>query len=223
MNSKLFKILIAFLLIIYFFLTSSSLAYSIENIFVDAKKITQKGKPIEETINRTELNKTAAFIFNLLKAIGIVILLALGIVLGIKFMVASADNKAKIKEALIAYSVSCLVFFSAYRIWAIAVNVSQDVVGEEKEDEVKPHTHEYVYVTSFEHQCSICDDVQGHSYKPENIIIHKCSVCGGTGEHIWSEDWFLDGEKWRKKCIYCGEFGPYKDGGGGSGRVEESY
>lgn len=64
--------------------------------------------------------------FKLLMAFGIVIMLIVGTVIGIQFMLASAEDKAKVKEALIPYVIGCLVIFGAFTIWSITVNILQD-------------------------------------------------------------------------------------------------
>lgn len=51
-----------------------------------------------------------------------------GTVIGIQFMVASAEDKAKVKEALIPYVIGCAVIFGAFTIWSMAVNLGQDIV-----------------------------------------------------------------------------------------------
>lgn len=48
-----------------------------------------------------------------------------GIIIGIQFMVASAEDKAKVKETLVPYIVGCIVIFGAFTIWSIAVNLGQ--------------------------------------------------------------------------------------------------
>ena len=53
---------------------------------------------------------------------------AVGTIIGIQFMMASAEEKAKVKEALIPYVVGCAVIFGAFTIWSIAVNIGQDIV-----------------------------------------------------------------------------------------------
>lgn len=60
-------------------------------------------------------------------AIGIIIMFAVGTVIGIQYMVASAEDKAKVKEALIPYIVGCIVIFGAFTIWSIAVNLGQEI------------------------------------------------------------------------------------------------
>lgn len=44
-------------------------------------------------------------------------------------MVASAEDKAKVKEALIPYIVGCIVIFGAFTIWSIAVNMGQSITS----------------------------------------------------------------------------------------------
>ena len=63
--------------------------------------------------------------FKLLMAIGIVVMFIVGTVIGIQFMVASAEDKAKVKEALIPYIIGCAVIFGAFTIWSIAVRLLQ--------------------------------------------------------------------------------------------------
>ena len=63
--------------------------------------------------------------FKLLMAIGIVVMILVGTIIGIQFMVASAEDKAKLKETLIPYVIGCAVIFGAFTIWSIAVNILQ--------------------------------------------------------------------------------------------------
>lgn len=63
--------------------------------------------------------------FKLLMAVGIVVMFIVGTVIGIQFMVASAEDKAKVKEALIPYIIGCAVIFGAFTIWSIAVRLLQ--------------------------------------------------------------------------------------------------
>lgn len=48
-----------------------------------------------------------------------------GIIIGIQFMVASAEDKAKVKEALVPYVIGCIVIFGAFTIWSTVVNIMQ--------------------------------------------------------------------------------------------------
>lgn len=75
------------------------------------------------TIKETELKNTSDYIFNLLLAIALIVAVIVGIILGMRFMVASVEEKAKIKETLIPYVVGCVVVFGAFAIWKLAVDV----------------------------------------------------------------------------------------------------
>ena len=46
-----------------------------------------------------------------------------GTIIGIQFMVASAEDKAKVKESMIPWVIGIFVAFGAYGIWTITMNV----------------------------------------------------------------------------------------------------
>ena len=79
-------------------------------------------------IDESQLKSTSEFMFKLLTSVGIVVMFLVGTIIGIQFMVASAEDKAKVKEALIPYVIGCAVIFGAFTIWSIAVNIGQDVI-----------------------------------------------------------------------------------------------
>ena len=74
------------------------------------------------TINSTELNKPSSEIYNILTSFGMIIAVVVGIVLGIKYMIAGADEKAEVKETLLPYIIGCVVTFGAFGIWRILIN-----------------------------------------------------------------------------------------------------
>lgn len=73
--------------------------------------------------NDTDLNATISDLYNILLPLGVVITVVIGGVLGIKFMMASAEDKAKIKEMMIPYVVGCAVIYGAFMIWSIAIKI----------------------------------------------------------------------------------------------------
>lgn len=58
----------------------------------------------------------------------------IAMILGIQFMVASASEKAKVKEAIIPFVVGCIVVFGAFTIWKIAVNIG----GKATQEQLQP-------------------------------------------------------------------------------------
>lgn len=97
----------------------------IGNIFSSADKFLDKGDSPGSVINQTQLRETSGFIYKLLLSIGIIVMFIVGTILGIQFMVASAEDKAKVKEALVPYIIGCFVIFGAFSIWSTAVNIGQ--------------------------------------------------------------------------------------------------
>lgn len=95
-------------------------------IFSSGKDFLKNGKAISETINTTKLQETSDYIYNVLLVFGIMVAIIVAMVLGIQFMVASADEKAKVKEALLPFIIGCIVVFGAFTIWKIAVNIGND-------------------------------------------------------------------------------------------------
>ena len=91
----------------------------------------------------------------------------IGTVLGIKFMVASAEDKAEVKKALVPYIIGCAVIFGAFTIWNIAVNIGQDVTGAGTTSVPNSDPPETCY------RC-------GSGLSEEELEDLKCSDCGAT-------------------------------------------
>lgn len=72
-------------------------------------------------INESKLKETSDFVFNVLLGIAMVVAVVVGMIIGIQFMTASVEEKAKVKEALLPYVAGCFVVFGAFGIWKIAV------------------------------------------------------------------------------------------------------
>lgn len=62
-------------------------------------------------------------IYDILFPLGVVITVIVGGALGIKFMMASAEDKAKIKESMIPYVVGCIVIYGAFGIWKLVITI----------------------------------------------------------------------------------------------------
>ena len=124
MNTK--KICIFFMIIIatfcfVMFIHKKTYAESIDDTFIGADDFVEVGKDTE--INKQQLQTTSGYIYNALLAIAISFTVIVGIILGIKFMMADAENKASIKESLMPYVISCSVIFGAFTIWKLVVNI----------------------------------------------------------------------------------------------------
>lgn len=123
-QTKIFICLILISLICNIFCMTSS--YALDDIFSSGREFLQQGKDIDETIDTTALNETSDYIYRTLLAIAIIVAVIIAMILGIQFMAASADEKAKVKEAILPFVVGCIVVFGAFTIWKIAVNIGND-------------------------------------------------------------------------------------------------
>lgn len=97
----------------------SSGIHSPDEIINEANEFINKGQ--QQTIDTGNLKNASDTLYNILLTIGIFLAVAIGMYLGIKFMLASAEDKAKVKESLIPYIAGCVVIFGAFIIWKLAI------------------------------------------------------------------------------------------------------
>ncbi len=83
------------------------------------------GSGKEDVLPEDNIKNMSNIIYNTLLIIGIVIAVIIGLFLGIQFVTGSVEQKSKIKESLIAYTVGCIIIFGAFGIWKIVVNILQ--------------------------------------------------------------------------------------------------
>lgn len=81
------------------------------------------GKSETSYIDESALADTSNYIFNIFATVGTIVAMLWGVGIGIKFMIESAEDKAKIKEALVPYVIGVFVLFSAFGIWKLAINI----------------------------------------------------------------------------------------------------
>jgi len=144
------------LIIIMIFSSTNTYASTLGEMIDNAEDFLSKGNSVESTIDTAQLNKTSNTIYNILLTIAIVLAIIIGMVIGIQFLIGSAEEQAKIKETLVPYVVGVFIVFSAFAIWKIAVNVGNDVTGEDTgeqiitEDDAKSNYSEVLSVSQAE-------------------------------------------------------------------------
>lgn len=74
-------------------------------------------------LDQAQVKGVSDYIYNVFLGIGVIASVAIGLVLGIKFVTSGVEEKAKVKEALIAYLVGCMVIFGSYGIWKLAIGI----------------------------------------------------------------------------------------------------
>lgn len=102
---------------------STTPTHTVDEIIKEAEDFINEGKNGSSTINGANLQKGSNTIYNILLSIGIVVAVAVGAYLGLKFVAASAEDKAKVKEALVPYTVGCILIFGAFIIWRLAISL----------------------------------------------------------------------------------------------------
>ncbi len=124
-NGKIIFILVI-ILTIFFIPNSHTFAGSVGGVISGADDFISTGKG-EEQISSENLKDLSDEIYNVLLAIGVVVAVIVGLVLGIQFMAGSVEQKSKIKEALVPYIAGCVVIFGAFGIWKLVVTILQNV------------------------------------------------------------------------------------------------
>lgn len=121
------KILLTIIIIfgIFFVLTPMTQASTISDIFTKADDFIQMGDPSTTTMTEENLQNMSNILYNTLLIIGIVAAVIIGMLIGIKMMTGSVEEKAKTKEMLIPYVAGCIVVFGAFTIWRIVVTILQ--------------------------------------------------------------------------------------------------
>lgn len=85
------------------------------------------GKSEEGLIDEGKLQDTSKTIYNILLLIGICVAVVISAILGLQFIIGSAEEKAKISESLIPFVIGCMVVFGAFGIWAIFINIGNQL------------------------------------------------------------------------------------------------
>ena len=125
------KLIIIIILLMMFFLTmlsSNVYASSISDIFAKADDFVKNGQnstTAGTTISTDTMKSMSELIYNTLLIIGVAVAVIIGIILWVKFMAWSVEEKANIKNSLIAYIAGCVVVFGAFTIWKIVVTILQ--------------------------------------------------------------------------------------------------
>lgn len=114
-------LILAIIFIIIFIPTKIFAADTLDSVVTGADSFLEKGKTT--TIDTTELKSASNFIYNILLGVALIMAVSIGMVLGIKYMTADAENKAKIKETLVPYTISVVVMFGAFAIWKLVIDV----------------------------------------------------------------------------------------------------
>ena len=81
------------------------------------------GAKVTEITNK--LQPFSISLSNIFITIGTILAVIYASVLGIKFMMGAAEEKAEVKESLVPFVIGCVVIYGAFFIWKIMVNIGK--------------------------------------------------------------------------------------------------
>ena len=123
MTIKLIISFIAIVLLVSIFYIPKS--HAIGDIMGEGKGFLDASNGENIVINEPVLKDASDSMFNTLLAMAIIIAVIVAMILGIQFMVAAADEKAKIKEALMPFVVGCIIVFGSFTVWRVFIDIGQ--------------------------------------------------------------------------------------------------
>lgn len=132
-KSILIKILIIILTLISFSLINAQSIYASSRTdfvdgadeFINAGVNASKGN--STAIDESDLVQMSDMLYNAFLIIGIIIAVIFGLVIAIKFMTGSVEEKADVKKTLVPYIAGCVVIFGAFTIWKLVVDMLSNV------------------------------------------------------------------------------------------------
>lgn len=120
MNKKIVVIFIIFILLIFAINVTNTYAGDLGDVISGGKGFVDSSKGDIE-IDSSKLSQTSKSVYNILLMISFIVVAVVGIILGMKFMMAGLDEKAKAKESLVIFFIGCIVVYGAFGIWKVLV------------------------------------------------------------------------------------------------------
>lgn len=106
--------------------SDASATHTLDEIASEAKGFLSKGT-VAIPFSEGNLKGASDTLFNILLGLGMAAAVIIGVYLGVKFMMSSVEDKAKVKEALIPYIAGCIVVFGAFTIWKLVLLLLENI------------------------------------------------------------------------------------------------
>ena len=126
-SQYILKIIIVMIITQVFMITTSQ-ASSLGDVLALGEDFIWEGRTEGWTVDSQKMQGKISEIYNILLALGIVLSVIIGAVLGVKLMFAGIEEKAKVKEMLVPYAIGCVVIFGAFGIWKLVIGFLGDVL-----------------------------------------------------------------------------------------------
>ena len=99
-------------------------ASSLDDMMSDADNFVKGG---EIQYAEDALQNFSSTLFNIFSIVGAAVAVIIGIIIGIKYMIGSVEEKAEYKKMLVPYIVGCVVVFGAFGIWKLIVVMLESI------------------------------------------------------------------------------------------------
>lgn len=99
----------------------------IDDMMGDADKFIRHAQTDIGQVNQSGLQHFSSTFYNIFLTAGTAIAVIAGMVIGIKYMMGSIEEKADIKTMLLPYVVGCIVVFGSFGIWKLIIEIMQEV------------------------------------------------------------------------------------------------
>lgn len=119
----IFVLLLAVVLINNVSVVEASQKLTASGIINAADSFLDTGK--DNNIGNSDLRNVSTTIYNVFLVIGIIAAIIIGILMGMKYIMGSIEEKAEVKGMFIVYVIGCIVVFGAFGIWSALVNILQ--------------------------------------------------------------------------------------------------
>ncbi len=100
--------------------TGRTAAGSLNDMISDAESFANQG---QIQYNEGALQSFSSLMFNIFSIVGAAVALIVGIIIGIKYMMGSTEEKANYKQMLVPYLIGCFIVFSAFGIWKLVITI----------------------------------------------------------------------------------------------------
>ena len=96
---------------------------NLDEIISFGDEFINKKTDVDEPISQEDIKDISNKVFSIVSELAVGIAVLIGLILGIKLMVAGVDEKAEAKKMMWIYLVGCVVAFGAFGIWQIVVEI----------------------------------------------------------------------------------------------------
>lgn len=125
---KITKVLILTMIVLCLIGTCSNVfGFSLDDIFSAGKEFIDKGSENAVISTDDAIDKFVPIGITLV-GIATIVLVVVGLIMGVKYMIAGANEKAQLKQKLIYYVISVVLVYGATGIFALVIQVFNNIL-----------------------------------------------------------------------------------------------